>query len=126
MVTLRNIGDVLFKFVEDGSLSYCAVYITDDYVVIPDDIGQLNDLISTITNPSYIRGDRAGIPDAMLVEYTPSPNDTCSICLQKMDEDDEDAQPWISLSLCHHHFHRHCIRQWLQVTCPLCRTVHRA
>lgn len=42
----------------------------------------------------------------------------CTICLEHIDK-----YPNISLILCHHLFHLHCIKQWNEIsrTCPICR-----
>ena len=69
------------------------------------------------------------IPESMLVEHAPQQGDKCSICLEEVTEspsgEEDAAAPWVSLSLCHHRFHRHCIRQSMDDRCPLCRTVHK-
>lgn len=122
MVTLPNIGEVLFKFVEDGAWS-CCVVDPDEAVFIVYNMEQLTDLIAEITSPSYVPG-RAGIPDAMLIDFQPQPGDQCPICLEEADEDDG-ARAWVSLPLCAHRFHGDCIRRWPCATCPTCRAVHR-
>lgn len=44
----------------------------------------------------------------------------CAICLEDCDSNIES----VSLKVCNHTFHTHCINSWLtkQRTCPLCRT----
>lgn len=49
--------------------------------------------------------------------------ETCSICLEELDEGDELG----SLPCGHKHFHKKCVDQWLQISgnksCPLCRNI---
>lgn len=44
----------------------------------------------------------------------------CSICLEKMEKDND----IVALDICDHIYHEKCIREWLSKSriCPLCRS----
>ena len=46
----------------------------------------------------------------------------CVICLNTHTDTDT-TKEWISLSVCQHQFHKHCLHRWSlhSTTCPLCR-----
>ena len=118
MVTLPNIGETLFKFVENGASSCCIVCLNEPVFIYTMD--QLTAVIDAVSDPSYAVG-RPGIPNAMMVSA--EPDDQCPVCLA---EADDDVGDWISLSLCFHRFHRSCISKWPCTTCPMCRADHAA
>lgn len=39
---------------------------------------------------------------------------TCAVCLEKLDDN-------VVTVLCNHSFHSHCLQQWADTTCPVCR-----
>lgn len=49
---------------------------------------------------------------------TPRTQETCSICLDTIDN--------LFVTNCGHYFHKHCIDRWLNTNdnCPLCRTIN--
>ena len=54
----------------------------------------------------------------MFLEAEPDEDDTCCICLEKIDND------CVKLNLCNHKFHQKCIEQTLKhlgESCPMCR-----
>ncbi|KAK6967569.1 BRCA1-associated protein, partial [Biomphalaria glabrata] len=50
-----------------------------------------------------------------LMNLTELPN--CPVCLEKMEESDDG----ILTVLCNHAFHTHCLAQWGDTSCPVCR-----
>ncbi|KAG5248216.1 RING-H2 finger protein [Salix suchowensis] len=67
------------------------------------------------------RSRQQPLPVACRFEKVQKKDESCSICLVEMEEEDAVSQ----LSRCMHVFHMDCIDKWIQrdhFTCPLCRT----
>lgn len=62
------------------------------------------------------------IDDRVVSEHFDFNNEECSICLDKFDFDIENNSLVLLLD-CGHHFHVHCVKDWImeKKTCPLCR-----
>ncbi|KAF1766058.1 hypothetical protein GCK72_006014 [Caenorhabditis remanei] len=64
------------------------------------------DRIECTTSDSLLSSD-----DTSLTELP-----TCAVCLERMDDS-------VLAILCNHSFHAHCLEQWADNTCPVCRYV---
>ena len=73
----------------------------------------LTGLLAVLNNHAQVSD--TPIPETMLVESSPQPADTCSICLEDL------LDGVVSLRRCGHHFHALCIRQCRRPVCPNCR-----
>ena len=104
-------------------------YSTVDFDVGSDDSDyddvderELEDVVVTVSNSEYAETCRR-------VRATPGQDDTCCVCLDKLNHDDADAttslKDIVVKTPCGHFFHDVCLRQQLCCVgpphCPLCR-----
>lgn len=112
----------------------------DDYIISAAEYSNRNpsytynntftfrDYFSNTRNNNYNNENRISSsltsPIVLSIEKTNTSisNDTCSICLENFDEQDDLKATY---TICGHRFHDTCINVWIRSknTCPLCKTI---
>lgn len=61
---------------------------------------------------------------SLSVSSLPTEVNNCPVCLETMDNESELQSDAIFTTVCNHTFHMHCLLQWEDAPCPVCRFDH--
>ncbi|WAR01415.1 BRAP-like protein [Mya arenaria] len=104
-------GIEYMRIIRDGAPNqYMVLSLADEYYSTYNNV-TFNSIEADICHLVYV-GQNACMPIPGMTEL---PN--CPVCLERMDE----SVDGILTILCNHAFHMHCLSQWFDTSCPVCR-----